>query len=279
MSPEQRGKRNPLAHFIENAKPQGPWMIPLLRETNPAPGATGLDIAIHIHAYYPDLIDEFLQCMARNVSRCDLFVTTTRQKDLDDLSRSLAGYDRGVVTISVIPNRGRDVRPFVTEYEWLSGKYDLIGHLHCKKTPQYSAEVGRTWRQFLWQNLVGGDYPMMDLIARHFEDDSALGLAFPDDPHLVGWTCNEAGAARLANKMGLPTDFPEAFEFPVGTMFWCRPLALKPLFELTLSLDDYPLEPLPIDGTILHAIERLLPFIAQHQGYRIAATHIAGVGR
>ena len=29
--------------------------------------------------------------------------------------------------------------------------------------------------------------------------------------------------------------------------------------------------------TILHALERLLPFVAQHQGYKYATTHVPGV--
>jgi lipopolysaccharide biosynthesis protein len=52
---------------------------------------------------------------------------------------------------------------------------------------------------------------------------------------------------------------------------------LKPLFNLKLGWSDYPEEPLPNDGTILHALERLLPFVAQHAGYRLAVTHVPGV--
>ena len=54
---------------------------------------------------------------------------------------------------------------------------------------------------------------------------------------------------------------PPAIDFPVGTMFWARPEALAPLLRLGLNLDDYPDEPLPVDGTILHALERLLPLV------------------
>ncbi len=279
MKPKEREKRNPLAHFIENAKPAGPWLIPLIRESARSPGATRLRTAILVHAYYPELMEELLRGLSGNASKCDLFVTTSRQEDLERLKHSTASYDRGDVRISIVPNRGRDIGPFVTEYAWLSEKYELVGHLHTKKTPHLPAEFGQNWRKFLWQNLVGGGYPMMDLIAKHFEDDPHLGLVFPDDPHVVGWMSNKDCAARLAKKMGLAVDLPQAFEFPVGTMFWCRGAALQPLFELGLTWDDYPLEPVPIDGTILHAVERLLPFIAQHQGYRIAATHVAGIGR
>jgi lipopolysaccharide biosynthesis protein len=49
------------------------------------------------------------------------------------------------------------------------------------------------------------------------------------------------------------------------------------LFGLNLGWDDYPEEPVPIDGTILHALERLLPFVANHAGYQYATTYIPGM--
>ncbi len=60
-------------------------------------------------------------------------------------------------------------------------------------------------------------------------------------------------------------------------MFWARSAALAPLFKLGIDWDSYPKEPAPIDGTILHALERMLPFVAQHAGYRYATTHVPGV--
>ena len=169
--------------------------------------------------------------------------------------------------------------PFLTEYDWLDDNYDLLGHLHCKKTPQVDADFGQTWRRFLWRNLLGEGYPMMDVIAKCFEDDSELGLVFPDDPNIFGWMTNKEPVARLAKKMKLTVDLPRAFDFPVGTMFWCRPAALRPLFDLGLGWDQYPFEPLPGDGTILHAIERLLPFIVRHERYLVAATNVSGLTR
>ena len=126
---------------------------------------------------------------------------------------------------------------------------------------------------------VGRQVPDAGCDRAQFEHDERLGLVFPDDPYIVGWWGNKEHAQALAQKMVLARELPQAFEFPVGTMFWCRPEALRPLFELRLSWDDYPAEPVPIDGTILHAIERMLPFVAQNQGYRIAATNVPGVTR
>jgi lipopolysaccharide biosynthesis protein len=62
-------------------------------------------------------------------------------------------------------------------------------------------------------------------------------------------------------------------------MFWVKPEAIRPLIELKLQHQDYPKEPVPDDGTILHAIERIIPTIVQHQGYKYATTYVAGVTR
>jgi hypothetical protein len=271
--------RNPFASYIENGKPSGPWLIPLIRDSAAIKRATRLRTALHVHAHYPDLIPELLGCLANNGSRCDLLVSTNSKEDLNSLRGLLEPWDKGEVRVSVVPNQGRDVGAFLTEYQWLNESYDLIGHLHTKKTLHLGAGFGDIWRKFLWRNLIGEDCAMMDVIAKHFEDDSNLGLVFPDDPNIVGWWSNKDIAKRLGLKAGLKLNLPDAFEFPVGTMFWCRPMALRPLFELGLTWDDYPVEPVPIDGTILHAIERLLPFIAQQEGYRIAATRVSGVTR
>jgi lipopolysaccharide biosynthesis protein len=62
-------------------------------------------------------------------------------------------------------------------------------------------------------------------------------------------------------------------------MFWARVDALRPIFAGQFGWEDYPEEPLPYDGTLLHAIERLLPFVAQKTGYRLAMTNVPGITR
>ncbi|MCD8325676.1 MAG: rhamnan synthesis F family protein [Lachnospiraceae bacterium] len=46
--------------------------------------------------------------------------------------------------------------------------------------------------------------------------------------------------------------------------------ALKAFYDRGWEYDDFPEEPLPMDGTISHAIERLRPFAAQQAGYYTA---------
>ena len=94
----------------------------------------------------------------------------------------------------------------------------------------------------------------------------------------LGWTANRAIAESLAESVGLQT-LPEHFIFPVGSMFWARTSALAPLINLNLDWDDYPEEPMPIDGTSLHAIERLFSLVVSVSNLRCATTNVIGLTR
>jgi lipopolysaccharide biosynthesis protein len=117
---------------------------------------------------------------------------------------------------------------------------------------------------------------MMDLVLSRFAADQTLGLVFPADPHLSDWDANRDLAMAVAERMGI-SPLPPFFDFPIGGMFWARSAALQPLFDLRLDWGDYPDEPIPEDATILHAIERLWPFVARKAGYEYATTHVPGV--
>jgi lipopolysaccharide biosynthesis protein len=108
--------------------------------------------------------------------------------------------------------------------------------------------------------------------------DPSIGMVFPDDPYVVGWGKNRSFAEELGPYLGL-ADFPEHFLFPIGTMFWARVAAIRPLFELRLDWNDYPAEPLPYDGSMLHAMERLFPLVASTQGARSVLTNVAEITR
>jgi hypothetical protein len=274
---------NPLAHFIRDGKPDGPWchnVILPFDEAQAVP-ATQCSAALHVHFFYPELAPDLLQKLAVNQTHCDLMLTTTDDEKAAALRAAASDYRMGAVTIHVVPNRGRDIGAFLNGFgrEHLT-RYDVVGHLHAKRSLVLGdATAGESWREFLWQNLVGDLYPMMDTVLARFAAEPGLGLVFPEDPHLPGWSDNFEIAAALAKRLGFTEPLELFFEFPVGTMFWARTSALKPLFDLNLDWDDYPEEPVPYDGTMLHALERLLPFVVRHAGYDYATTHIPSVSR
>jgi lipopolysaccharide biosynthesis protein len=103
-------------------------------------------------------------------------------------------------------------------------------------------------------------------------------MVFADDPHIVCWGKNRVFAEAFQERLDLKP-LPENIVFPVGTMFWARTESLRSLDALELTWDDYPEEPLPYDGSMLHALERLFPFIVQSNGFDIALTNVKSITR
>jgi glycosyltransferase involved in cell wall biosynthesis len=277
----QIGVENPFAHFIRAGRPTGAWIQRLINV-----GAPGVDAgpapkcALHIHAFYPELVPGILARLGNNKLACDVFISVPSESAADAVRASLTAFSKGRIEIEVVQNRGRDIGPFLTQFASRLEQYDVVGHVHTKKSLDLrNPEFVENWVQFLLENLLGGLHASADAILGRFRTEPDLGIVYADDPHLQGWSENRPFAEPLAQRMGLEKLPDGDFSFPVGTMFWARPRALKPLFGLGLDWTDYPEEPLPYDGSILHAIERLLPLVVQAQGFSSAVTFAPGLTR
>jgi glycosyltransferase involved in cell wall biosynthesis len=267
---------DPLAHYIRTDFPAGRWRHEVIR---PRPsvraGGSPLRVAVHGHFHYPDLLNDFIRRLRRNQTAVELLLTTTSDDRAATISEIISRLGVKHATIIVVPNRGRDIGSMLTGLNQAAlFAYDVIGHFHGKRSPHVDAAIGEAWRSALWENLVGGKHNMMDVIMNSFASDATLGLVFAEDPNLADWDENRTMADGLAARMGLSLPLPNHFDFPVGTMFWARPQALRPLMDLGIGWDEYPDEPLAPDGTMLHALERLVPFSAEHAGYRYATTYL-----
>ena len=236
-------------------------------------------VALHLHLHYPELAGAFLDDLVEAKSTADLFVTTTSDEKSLEIAYALRKYRGGRVVMTVAPNRGRDIGPFLTQVgqHVRGGEYDVVGHLHGKRSLSTDPEMGNRWRDFLVKTLLGGQSGMAGVLAP-FARDRSLGLLFAEDRHVVGWSGNRAIAAELAARMRPQPTLPEWPVFPIGTMFWARPAALEPLWQLGLEVADFPYEPTPYDGTVLHALERLLPSVCEAAGMSWATVHRSGSG-
>ena len=282
----RREGRDPLAHYLRAGRPDGPWVHSVLRIEAPTledtarplamPESATLRVVLHGHFHYTDHLGDFMRAFAANAQPCHLILTTDSTIKASEIRAAFS--ESGLEPdIRVVPNRGRDIAPFLTVLEEAIGSCDLLGHVHGKRslsTSNVDIDFGDRWRVFLWQHLIGDEMPMVDIIKQAFTDDATVGLVFPEDPFLIGWEENLEIAQRLAARMGLRVPLPPSIDFPVGTMFWARPEALAPLLRLGLTSDEYPHEPLPADGTTLHALERLLPLVAEDAGYHYATIHL-----
>lgn len=272
---------DPLADYLRAGQPQGPWNFELITSAEEErPLTPMLRIGLHIHAYYLDLFPEILDRLRRNNVRPDLLISVTSESARLAVAAHLETYEGGVVDIRVVPNRGRDIGPLLTEFgETIRQKYDLIGHLHTKKSPHIKEDsISGGWNQFLLENLLGGQASMADIILGRMADDQDVMMVFPDDPNVLGWGKNFRIGEKILSSLGIKYSYRELC-FPIGTMFWARTAALKALLDLNLHWEDYPEEPLVHDGSALHALERLLGILAAYNGGSILQTNVSGSTR
>ena len=269
------GGLDPLAHFIAAGRPAGGWTHRVIQlDSGSAPAPSRSTVAIHGHFHYDELFPEFLLRLAVNRTRVDLFLTTGDAEKATRLQAACAQAGIARFEVKVVPNKGRDIGAFLcafNEADWR--RYDVVGHFHGKRSLHRDASFGAGWRDYLWDHLVGSSTPVLDRIIYAFDLEPELGLVFPEDPFLPDWDANRRNAENLARAMGITRELPVHFNFPIGNMFWLRPRVLSVLYRLKLSWSDMPPEPLPVDGTILHAIERLLPFAAAEVGLGYATTY------
>ncbi|WP_269901136.1 rhamnan synthesis F family protein [Paenalcaligenes faecalis] len=278
----QLGNTNPAVDYLRRGCPPGPWSWPVVRPTGKHRPSSDR-VALHIHAFYIDSLPGILESLGHNSVRPALYISVRNDEDLAVAQRICTDY-KAPVHIRAVPNKGRDIGAFLTEFgKELIQQYDIIGHVHTKQSlfhPQ--RDFITAWQEFLFRNVLGAaDQPMADAIVSAMQKDPELGMVFPDDPNVLDWGENREYADLLMEYMGLdaqqlPTTY---FKFPVGTMFWIRAAALAPLVELGFDWDDYPAEPLIQDGSILHALERLFGIMPKLVGLKTGLSYTAGLSR
>lgn len=276
---------DPYAHYLSAGKPKGRWspdlIGPWITSDKVAENLSTLRAALHIHAYYPALFPAILERLALNRVSLDLFISVGSKDHINKIEEYLKDYPGTVKKIAICPNIGRDIGPLITEFGIeIATNYSYFGHLHTKLTKHLDdPSIGQIWYEFLLENLLGGHGgAMADKILSTMLQTPDLDLVFADDPNVIGWDANLAIAEMLAFKLGVE-QLPNNFNFPVGTMFWGKTEILRNLLKLNLTWADYPNEPLANDGTLLHAIERIIPFLTSSPGEGYAVTNVPGITR
>ena len=229
-------------------------------------------IAIHLHTFYVDLLEDFLSIFKTYRFEYDLFITTNTEEKAIEINQILANYN-STAFVKVTGNIGRDVLPMLELKDELE-KYDYVGHFHTKKSKEADYWAGQSWRTELIEMLVR---PANKIIASLSQRDD-LGLVIADIPSYFRFAKMDPWVEMgmlpwmddLWERMGIKKDKPyyesHVFVMSYGTYMWFKYDAIKPLFDLGLSKNEVPKEPLP-QNTILHAFERMPVYVNWSNGY------------
>lgn len=241
---------------------------------NCACGFVDKKIAIHIHIFYIDMLDIFIDYLKHSPFDFDLLISVNSKEHKDICLKYLSNQNLpklNNLSVKIVPNVGRDVAPLFVAFKDEQAQYDFVCHIHTKKTPYDTTLKG--WCDYLLRNLISQE--AIENIIGNFIYDKQIGIIFPPVysgafKHILELSDSDKdNMCTLLDKMNISFIPNETnFIFSAGTMFWYRPNALKALFDLNLTYDDFPKEPIGLSGTIAHAIERLPSIVAEHNVYK-----------
>lgn len=233
-------------------------------------------IGVIAYLFYADSFAKHVTCLTRLPSFADIIVVTDTPEKMEAIKK-IARTKKRKITVLLSQGIGRDWGALLMDCRELIQSYDYLCFLHDKKT-EYLAypSIGRSFEELLWHNMICSEGYLINML-EYFEENKWVGLAVPPvanhniyfEMYHNFWTICFDETRKLAQKLSINTKFLKREKPPlsIGSVFWCRTDALKNIFGYSFSPEDFPPEPLAVDGTINHALERLLPYAAQEQGY------------
>lgn len=237
----------------------------------------GKKIALIMHLYFEDLLEESYRYATSMPLNADVYLTTDTKEKKAAIEKVFSKLNCHKLEVRVIQNRGRDVSSLLVGVKDVIMNYDLVCFVHDKKTTQvHPGTAGASFAYKCFENTLSNKMYVNNVIST-FANNPRLGLLTPPEPNhcsfytTIGfeWGPNYNITKRLAEELGLtvPMDEKKPPIAPLGTMFWFRPKAMKPLYDRDWDYEDFPAEPNGVDGTLLHAVERVYPFVVQESGY------------
>ncbi len=226
-------------------------------------------IAVHIHLYYQDLLEEFIKYLNNIPYDFDIYCSINENSNEDQTLNELKKIKNVKrVVVKETPNIGRDYAPMVCEFRKSLKKYDYICHIHTKKSLRTGTSQDH-WRIHLLDGVLGSTNLIKNIF--YMLEKMNVGIYFPDsDVSAPYWGNTWMGARQLGVKylslLGIP--FEDNYQdFSVGSMFWVKTNAVKQIFERNWKWDEFGEEKGQDDGTLAYVFERLFVLCSKYNQY------------
>ncbi len=234
------------------------------------------DLAVVIHVYYPDMwpqIVRYLQRLDKAKLLYDLHITITA--DNQELQSSLL-RQYPAAHVYTVPNKGRDILPFVAVAKiLLDNNYVSVLKLHTKKSLHW--EGGEQWFRATCNDLLPIRRQALRKIVATLEQPQTgvIGAASYYYPLTVNFEANGSHMTKLLRRIYsyrtarrcLQTE-RQNYGFFAGSMFWARLDAVKGTIDKAIT-SRYETEAGQVDGTVAHAVERLFCLEPELEGRAI----------
>lgn len=234
------------------------------------------EVGIFIHLYYEDSVEDYLAYIKNIPVGINVFISVSSGEMKQKLENYLQLWNLQHCNIIMKENRGRDLSALLVAFREKVCQYRYVCFVHDKKekNEKLSADT-QLWIRNMWDNTLISEeyiYNVLDLLVKN----KTVGLLVP--PEMAGrrlnhayvdtWGANYENTVNLAEMLKLNCNIsPKYPSVTLGTVFWCKFAALEKLLAKDWKYEHFQEEPLPWDGTISHAIERVLGYVAQDAGF------------
>ena len=233
----------------------------------------GKKIFVVVHLYYRQTISTYAEKIERIPEEIKVYIYSSDESLLKEISKIIS---RKEVFYFHKSNRGRDVSTLLVAARKQLLQADYFCFIHDKQENYpYLKEDVTDWVEGFWENLLANDAYICRVI-QLFEKYSDVGLLVTPEPSgeftdfwaKGTWYKDFENTKKLGDRLGLNVEMNEEIQVPgCGTVFWARTAALLKLLQYDWKYEDFPEEPMPYYGTLGHAVERILPFVAEDAGY------------
>lgn len=228
-------------------------------------------LCVHVHCYYPELISEAIAGFRNLPAASTIVITTTSEADGEFIKNCLTKFGvRQRAFVRVVANRGRDIAPFLIGCRDIWDKFDIVLHLHTKKSTH--VYWGDDWRRYLFDQTLGSKQ-LIDSILAAFRTNPNLGCLYPRNYYrireFVEVENNKSNITNYLKSVGLEGDTTIQADYPAGSMAWYRTASLSRLFDQEITLEHFEEENHQVDLTFAHALERILPITVRKSGFQV----------
>lgn len=229
--------------------------------------------AVVVNLHYEEKVKQYSQYLNNLPDGIALYIFSSKKETLEEAKRSICHKN---TFFEMKKNRGRDISALLVSFSPYMEKYKYICFLHDKKEnfPWLAADIEK-WEENLWGNMIASSAYICNVLEL-FKKHPEVGILFPPEPvgeyltswYRPSWGDNFENCVELAQRMRLSADIrADKPPIAIGSDFWARREVLVKLFRMNWQYEDFHEEPMPIDFTISHAIERIFGYLAQDAGY------------
>ena len=233
-------------------------------------------IALVLHIFYPEYVSRFVLSVRALPRGIAIFITTPSAEIASSIRRELMLVGIYPV-IAICENRGRNFGAMLVELGATLLKFDLVIHLHSKKSLHSPRSLARKWFSRGETLLLNPD--LVGRALRILADHRDVNLIYPfvEDiirSHNFTWGASLDSVLQSKYSALLSTDIlrkTDRLSFPAGGMFIARVEAIRRILEVPVDYQDFPTERGQLDGSLHHGVERLIG----HESRQNSGMHLA----